>query len=166
MATSTSHLTGTTDLPVAKDVKDVFEGLLGKACEFHEGATLDASGKNLVATYVDDSLQLRALVAVDLPLAVYSGAAIGLLPPGGAQDLVADGVLPKGHRENAAEVLNILASLFNTAGAPHLRLYGTHAPGEAVPGDVQAHLAKKAGRVDFTVEVKGYGKGKLAVVLA
>jgi hypothetical protein len=157
--------TATTPLPAAKDVKDLFEGLLGKACEFHEGKTLDASGKNLVATYVDDALVMRALVVVDLPLAVYTGAAIGLLPPGGAQDLVADGELPKNHRENAAEVLNIMASLFNTPGSPHLRLYSTHAPGEALAADVAANLAKKGGRVDYSVDVKGYGKGALAVVL-
>ena len=157
--------TATTPLPAAKDVKDLFEGLLGKSCEFHEGGTLDASGKNLVATYVDDANALRALVAIDLALAVYTGAAIGLMPPGGAQDLVADKELPKNHRDNAAEVLNIMASLFNTPGAQHLRLYTHHAPGEGLAGDVSANLAKRGGRVDYTVEVKGYGKGALAVVL-
>lgn len=157
--------TATTPLPAAKDVKDLFEGLLGKSCDFHEGGTLDASGKNLVATYVDDTLVMRALVAVDLPLAVYTGAAIGLMPPGAAQDFASEGDLPKAYRENAAEVLNIMASLFNTPGAPHLRLYSTHAPGEALAADVTANLAKRGGRVDYSVDVKGYGKGALAVVL-
>ena len=156
--------TTATELPPAKDVRDLLEGLLGKDTDFSDGTRTTGPG-GLVGTYVDDSLGLRAVVAFDLALAAYTGAAIGLMPPGGAQDAVDDGELFPMLRDNACEVLNVMASLFNVGDAPHLRLYTTHAPSEALPGDVAGHLGSLGGRVDWTVAIKGYGKGQLSVVL-
>ena len=156
--------TATTELPPAKDVRDLLEGLLGKDCDFSDGLRV-TEHPALVGVYVDDHLSMRAVVAFDLAMAAYSGAAIGLMPPGGAQDAVEDGELFPMLRDNAAEVLNIMASLFNVGTAPHLKLYVHYAPEEALPADVAAHLASLGGRVDWTVAVKGYGKGQLSVVL-
>jgi hypothetical protein len=156
--------TATTELPAAKDVRDLLEGLLGKDTDFSDGTRITGPG-GLVGTYVDDSLVLRAVVAFDLAMAAYTGAAIGLMPAGGAQDAVDDKDLFPMLRDNACEVLNVMASLFNVGNAAHLRLYTTHAPAEALPGDVAAHLGALGGRVDWTVAVKGYGKGQLSIVL-
>jgi hypothetical protein len=157
-------MTATTALPPAKEVRDLLEGLLGRDCDFTDGKRVTGAG-GLVGVYVDDQLGLRAVVAFDLALAAYAGAAIGLMPPGGAQDAVEDGELFALLRDNAAEVLNVMAALFNVGTAPHLRLYGHYAPGEALPADVAAHLAALGGRADWTVAVKGYGKGELSILL-
>jgi hypothetical protein len=156
--------TATTELPPAKDVRDLLEGLLGKDCDFSDGLRVTGAGA-LVGTYVDDSLKLRALIAFDLAMAAYGGAAIGLMPPGGAQDAVDDKDLFPALHDNACEVLNLMASLFNVGSAPHLRLYSTHAPSEALPGDVAGHLDALGGRVDWTVAIKGYGKGQMSIIL-
>lgn len=156
--------TATTELPPAKDVRDLLEGLLGKDTDFADGTRITRPGA-LVGTYVDDTLVLRAVVAFDLPLAAYAGAAIGLVPAGGAQDAVDGEDLFPMLRDNACEVLNVMASLFNVGDAPHLRLYTTHAPAEPLPGDVAGHLGALGGRVDWTVSIKGYGKGQLSIVL-
>jgi hypothetical protein len=153
-----------TALPPAKDVRDLLEGLLGKDVDFADGRRV-TDGSGLVGVYVDDRLGMRAVVACDLALAAYVGAAIGLMPAGGAQDAVEDGELFPVLRDNAAEVLNVMAALFNVGSAPHLRLYGHYAAGEGMPGDVGRHLGSLGPRVDWTVSVKGYGKGELSIIL-
>jgi hypothetical protein len=156
--------TATTELPPAKDVRDLLEGLLGKECCFSDGLRV-TGGPALVGVYVDDQLRMRAIAAMDVAMAAYCGAAIGLMPPGGAQDAVEENELFPMLRENACEVLNVMAALFNVGSAPHLRLYSTVAPEDIIPGDVAGHLAALGGRVDWSVAVKGYGEGQLSICL-
>lgn len=153
-----------TALPPTKEVRDLLEGLLGKDTDFTDGRRVTAPG-GLVGVYVDDQLTMRAVIAFDLAMAAYCGAAIGLMPPGGAQDAVEEEDLFPALKDNAAEVLNVMAALFNVGSAPHLRLYGHYGPGEALPGDVEATLPVLGGRVDWSVAIKGYGKGEVSVIL-
>ncbi|PWJ55649.1 Response regulator receiver domain-containing protein [Quadrisphaera granulorum] len=156
--------TGATQLPVAKDARDMLEGLLNKECTFADG-NRPSGNVGVVGTYVDSTTKLRAVVAFDLPMAAYIGAAIGLLPPGAAADAVDDKELFPNLRTNAAEVLNVMAALFNVGDAAHLKLYSHHALGEQIPTDVIGHLTALGGRVDWAVSVKGYGTGTLSIVL-
>ena len=121
--------------------------------------------RHSVAVYVDDQNQMAAVAALDLPLSVWIGAAIGLVPPGGAEDQVDEGELTAAVRDNLHEVLNILAALFNKPGTPHLRIYSMHAPGEPVPSDVALLVKSIGNRLDLDVTVGGYGSGKLGIVL-
>jgi hypothetical protein len=154
-------------LPVPKDVKDLFEDLLGRGITVSPADPLRAGelSKTLVSLYVDDGLRLAAVVGMDLPLAVYSGAALGLLPPGGAQDAVADKQLSPMLTENVGEVCNVLNGLINREGVPHVRLYQTFAPGESPPTDAAGQLLALGRRLDLKIEVAGYGSGKFSMVL-
>jgi hypothetical protein len=154
-------------LPNPKDVRDVFADMLGRditvaPCDMYTPTMAD---RHSVAVYVDDQNQMAVVAALDLPLSVWTGAAIGLVPPGGAEDQVDEGELTKAVRDNLYEVLNIFSALFNKPGAPHLRIYSMHAPGEAVPSDVALLVKSLGNRLDLDVEVGGYGKGKIAVVI-
>lgn len=154
-----------TDLPPAKAVRDLLEGLLGKDTTFSDGDRLTDPAKVLLGVYVDDQLALRALIAMDVGLAASVGAAIGLMPMGGVEDAIGSGELFPLQQDNAAEVLNIMASLFNVGSAPHLRLYGYHGPQDDTPTDVAAKLPVLGGRVDWRVSLKGYPGGKLSILL-
>lgn len=157
-----------TPLPVAKDVRDLLSGLLGRDVAVAAGASMvdPAAGHGaLVGTYVDGSLGLGALVLLDLELAAHSGAAIALLPPRIAEEAVADGALPENILENASEVLNVLAALLNTEGAPHLRLRSVHAPGDVLPADVAAWAMTYVRRCDLAVDVVGYGTGHFSLLV-
>src|SRR4051812_18120927 len=120
-------------LPAPKDVRDLFEDLLNRSVEVTTAAPVlaDDVRHTMVSIYVDDTLKMTAVIGLDLPLAVYAGAALGLVPPGGAQDSVAEGVLSPMIAENVAEVCNIMAGLLNRPGGPRVRLYQTFLPGEA-----------------------------------
>lgn len=154
-------------LPRPKQIKDLMEGLLGRdvalapAAPFAPGPQAPAS----IAVYVDDSLRITGLVACDLELSAYAAAALGLVPPGGAQVAVESGGLTETLTENLYEVLNVAASMFNTPGADHLRLHELHPAGVPLPPLVRAQALTLGRREDVTLEIAGYGRGRLSVVM-
>lgn len=161
-------MTATTSIPSLKDIRDTLSGLIGHEVDVAPGAqppAVGGSSGSLVALYVDDSLVSRAVVVFDLPLAARIGAAIGLIPPGGADAAIEDRTLSTMLRENATEVLNVLAATFNADGAPHLRLYTVGCTAEDLREDVRNVAVRTGPREDITVEVPRYGAGTMAVVL-
>ncbi|MGC9669185.1 hypothetical protein ACNTMW_21835 [Planosporangium sp. 12N6] len=155
-------------LPAPKDVRDLFEDLLGRPVTVGTANPVLAEDlkTTLVSLYTDNHHKLWAVVGMDLPLTVYAGAAIGLLPPGGAQDCVEDGVVTPTQAENVREVCNIMTTLLNHEGGPHLKLYQVFVPGEQIPNDAGALLCALGNRIDLAVEVGGYGSGRLSISLA
>lgn len=159
--------TGVVPLPAAKDVRDMLTGLVGKPVAVNPGDPVTPSPERpvSVAVYVDPYMNVNALCLMDLGASAYTGAALALLPPGGAQDAVEeDGELSGMMVEALHEVVNVLSALFNTPGAPHSKLHKLYAPGEDVPGDLAGMLAG-FNRIDLAIEVPGYGKGALSLVL-
>lgn len=157
-----------TELPALKDVRDTISGLIGWEIEIQPGATPPAVGGDslsLVGLYVDDHLQSAAVVVFDFPLAARLGAAIGLVPPGGADAAIEDHELSQLLRDNASEILNVLASVFNTDGHPHLKLYTVACTNDELRSDVKAIAVKAAPREDIAVDVPRYGKGTMSIVL-
>ena len=154
-------------LPAAKDVKDMLSGLLGKAVAVNPGPPVTPTEKSpvSVAVYVDPGMAINALCVMDLAASAYTAGALALLPPGGCQDAVEeDGELTSMLAEALHEVVNVLSALFNVPGAPHSKLHKLYAPGEDLPGDVAGMLAN-FNRIDLAIEVPGYGKGGLSLVL-
>jgi hypothetical protein len=160
--------TGTVALPAAKDVRDMLTGLVGKPVAVNPGAPVTPTPDKpvAVAVYVDPHMAINALCVMDLGAAAYTGAALALLPPGGAQDAVEeDGELTSLLVEALHEVVNVLSALFNTPGAPHSKLHKLYAPGDDLPGDVEGMLAS-FNRIDLAIEVPSYGKGGISLVVS
>jgi hypothetical protein len=159
--------TGTVQLPAAKDVRDMLTGLVGKPVGVNPGAPVTPTPDEpvAVAVYVDPQMAINALCVMDLGAAAYTSAALALLPPGGAQDAVEEDHELSGLLVEALhEVVNVLSALFNIPGAPHSKLHKLYAPGEDLPGDISGMLAN-FNRIDLALEVPGYGKGGLSLVL-
>jgi len=156
-------------LPVPKEVKDLFEELLGRSVSVSPGDPIraaDLSQQLLISVYVDDAMKMKAVVGMDFPLAVYAGAAIGLIPVGGARACLDDKQLTPMIAENVTEVCNVLSTLLNREGLPHVRMYQTYLPGQMPPADAVGYLLALGRRLDLNVDVQGYGKGRFAVTLA
>ncbi len=154
-------------LPAAKDVRDMLAGLIGRNVTVSPGAPVTPSADRpvSVAVYVSPEMSVNALCLMDLSASAYTGGALALLPPGGCQDAVEeDGELSEMLVEALHEVVNVLSALFNTPGAPHSKLHKLYAPGEEVAGDLASMLAGFK-RIDLVVDVQGYGKGALSLVL-
>ena len=154
-------------LPTSKDAKDMLSGLVGKPVAVNPGAPVTPTPDKpvSVAVYVDPQMAVNALCVMDLGASAYTGAALALLPPGGAQDAVEeDGELSGLMVEALHEVVNVLSALFNVPGAPHSKLHKLYAPGDDLPGDIEGMLAN-FNRIDLAIEVPGYGKGGISLVL-
>jgi hypothetical protein len=158
---------GVVELPAAKEVRDILSGLVGKDVTVSPGAPVTPEpGKPVsVAVYVDPQMAVNALCVMDLAASAYTGGALALLPPGGCQDAVdEDGELSEMMVEALHEVVNVVSALFNVPGAPHSKLHKLYAPGEDLPGDIAGMLAN-FNRLDLAVDIPGYGKGALSLVL-
>ncbi len=161
-------MTAATPLPVAQEVRELVEGLLGRPVEAraaHKGVDLKQNRENLVGAYVTDTGQVSALVLVDLAAAARLGAALGLAPRSAADDAVKSGLLPVQLGDNVAEVLNVAASLFNADGAPHLRLLSVYGGDVPAPADVAQWAKAFSPRVDLELDISGYGTGGWSIVL-
>jgi hypothetical protein len=154
-------------LPTSKDAKDMLTGLTGKPVTVAPGAPVTPTERSpvSVAVYVDPQLNVNALCVMDLALSAWTGGALAMLPPGGVQDAVEeDGELSSMLTEALYEVVNVVSALFNVPGAPHSKLHKLFAPGDDIDGDIAGMLAA-FNRLDLQVEVPGYGKGNLSLVI-
>lgn len=148
-------------LPSAKDFRDLVEGLLGRDAELADSAArIGEQDPLVVGVYVNAAGQIAACAAFDLPLAIYVGAAVALTPPGGAQDMVADGELTGMVTENLFEIFNILSALFHSDGEAQVSLGGMYVPGQPLPAQAASWLSAPTGRLDLDVEISGYGAGR------
>jgi hypothetical protein len=153
-------------LPAPKDVRDMLAGLVGRNVTVSPGAPVTPAPDRpvAVAVYVAPDMSVNALCLLDLGAAAYTAGGLALLPPGGCQDSVEEGELSALQLEALHEVVNVLSALYNVAGAPHSRLHRLYAPGEEVAGDLAGMLAGY-NRIDLDVEIQGYGKGSLSLVV-
>jgi hypothetical protein len=152
-------------LPSRHAVRSLIEDLVGRNVEINDCEPIPARPTNVVAVYVDDQTSMSAVAVCDLSCAAYLGGALGLLPQGGVEDAIDEKDLYPLLRDNCYEVLNVLASVFNVPGAPHVRLYEMYGPSDAVPGDVANLAYAVGGRVDVVVSITGYGDGCLSVIV-
>lgn len=153
-------------LPTNQSVKELFEGLLGRdvTLSFGRRPDMEARPGPCTAVYVDDKNQLTSVVVMDFPLTAGAGAALGLVPPGGAEAAIEDALLPESLQENANELLNVLAGTINEHSDVHQRLYHVHRPGEVLPADVVPWTLTLTGRLDVTIAPKSYPSGDLSVI--
>ncbi|HSF26403.1 MAG TPA: hypothetical protein VLC50_02685 [Actinomycetes bacterium] len=153
-------------LPTPKDVRDTLADLLGRDVDVApcEAVVPSNEAPCTLAVFVDDAMTMSCVGVLDLPLSAWVGAAIGLVPAGGAADCVEVGELTPMVRDNLYEVLNVLSATLNKPGASHQKLYAMHEPGSLPPTDVSSWAKVVVGRIDLAVTVAGYGSGRLGFV--
>lgn len=160
-----SEATTAVELPTTAAVRGVLEGLLGRDVVPGPGPRVtgeDAAGT--VAVYTRGA-ETVGLLAFDLAGSAILGAALGLVPRGGAEASVEDGQLSPLLAENVAELCNVMAPLVPVAGGGHGRLASVHGSGEPCPPDVADALRRGAGRMDLVLDVAGYGRGGMSLLL-
>lgn len=156
-----------TPVPTAFEVRELFEGLLGRSVEWvgtsHQVDPIEGAS---VGMYVNDVGTVCALVLCDIPLTAWAGSAIALLPHIGAEKAIKEGLVSAAQFDNLAEILNVASSMFNKPNTPHLRLHTSFAPRETLPADAAKWALVPASRIDGTLEIQGYGSGAISVVVA
>ena len=112
-------------LPGTLAVRNLFEDLLGREVTVSPGDPISAEeiATATVAIFTDTSQKVYGVLGMDLPLAANAGAALGLLPAGAAEDSIDEKQLFPNLAENVFELCNVLTSLLNRKGGPHIKLY-------------------------------------------
>ena len=161
-------MSDTSVIPGSLAVRNLFEDLLGREVTVSPGSPLEQADLKTatVAIFTNTSQQIYAVLGMQLALAANAGAALGLLPAGAAEDAIDEKKLTPALAENVFELCNVLTSLLNVEGAPHVKLYQVVYPGDSIPNDAVAHLLALGRRLDLTIEVARYGKGKFSLSLA
>jgi hypothetical protein len=157
------------ELPIPKKVKDLFDELLGRPVTVGPADPMrapDLHAKPLSCLYVDDSGILRAIIAMDLKLAAYTGAALGLVPASGAEASIEEQELSENIADNVSEVCNIMSSMLNHEGEARVKVHQTFLPGQMPPADAIGYMLAFGRRLDLVVDVQGYGAGKIWIMLA
>ena len=151
-------------VPIQDDVRDLLVDLLGR------GASVDKVKGNplldpaLIAEFVTDEDEVGALCTVDAEFALRCGAALAMVPTTVVEEAIKKGELPAELVENVQEIANIMAQLLNGPRTPHLRLKALHQPPDDVPGKVTAVLDAPEFRRDFSIDIEGYGIGRLSLL--
>jgi hypothetical protein len=161
-------MSDTSVLPASLTVRNLFEDLLGRDCTVGPGDPLAADDlpTATIAVYTDAQQQIYGVIGMQLSLAANVGAALGLVPAGAAEDSIAEKKLFPNLAENVFEMCNVLTSLLNREGGPHVKLHEVVYPGMPLAADARAHLLALGRRLDLMVEIARYGKGKLSLSLA
>ena len=119
--------------------------------------------ETLVGLFADPDGNTVAACSCDIPFAAYGGAALSMMPKGGAEDAVEEGEISKIMQENIYEVMNICSRLLMSDSTPHLRLTDMYEGLEKVPAE-SSEVLKACPGVKFEVEIPNYGKGHLSIV--
>ncbi|MEV4707769.1 hypothetical protein [Actinoplanes sp. NPDC049316] len=161
-------MSDTSVIPAPHAVRNLFEDLLGRDVNVAPGEPMTAENlpTGVIAIYTDPSQRLYAVLGMTLSLAANAGAALGLLPVGAAEDSIEEKTLFPNLAENVFELCNVFTSLLNREGAPHVKLYQVIYPGMDLPNDARAHLLALGKRLDLTIEVARYGKGRFSLSIA
>lgn len=140
--------------PDAAELTSMLKMVVGDDCKGKDdSATMDAGAISFFANYINGDGDLVAWCAVELPTAANLGAALSMIPPGGAEAMVEDKELTPMARDNLYEVMNILSSLLMDDRTPHLKLstMDEGAPPTLDGGDQSS----------YALELGKYGSGTL-----
>jgi hypothetical protein len=116
--------------------------------------------------FVDAQNKVIGGVLADLSLVCLAGAAFSLIPADAARDSIKAKGIEDFVRENFSELLNIFSGLFTADRSQRVRLSATRFPADAANSDLAALVANPAKRMDVEVDIEGYGRGRMSLLLA
>lgn len=141
-------------LPSDEEVASILS-MITQSCDVSDG---DATDYAFAAEFVDSEGSVVSLCLSDLPLSAAMGAALSMIPPAAAEEMVSDGELTEMAEANLYEVMNMFSTLFMSDRTPHLKLT------EVMPLADCTHLDASSTfeTSNFSVDVGAYGKGSLS----
>ena len=131
------------------------------ARELRQPAT--ANEPQFIAVYTNNDGAAVGACSCSLPLAMYVGAALSMIPPRFAIENAEQGVTSNEIVSNLYEVFNVCVNLAKSLGAGRLTLREVIAPGETITAEVQAVLDSETDRLDFEINVDKYGTGVMSL---
>jgi len=156
-------------LPTIDGVTDMLSGILGRDVSVSSGPAVTPDVKPLafVSAFTGTSDTIVMACICDIGFACNAGAALSMLPAGGAEDCIDSGVLSEAIQENFYEMMNITSTILNDQDAPRLVLRELLIlPEASLPDDLAALIGSADGRADFKIGISGYGDGGMSILMA
>lgn len=154
----------TAPLPTADAFGRLVSDLMGKRVKVTKGAAFSGPAVKGTALYVDAEKRPVYAAVADAPFLAGIGAALAMIPPAAVAEAVRAPKLPENLVENAYEVLNIAASVFNEIEGTSVHVKIESLLFAPIGAPLAAQLGKPAGRLDLVVGVPGYPDGKLSLL--
>lgn len=140
--------------PSVDSLADMLGMLYGDGIVVSEAGAAISDG--YAARMVDDSGSLVALFVCDYNFVGFAGAALSMMPAGGAEDMIAEKDFSKTILDNYYEVMNICTRLLMSDSSDHLKLADMVGP-DAAGAEIEKLSASKV--VNYTVAIPKYGSG-------
>ena len=141
-------------LPASPRLNETLDMIVGNGVIAKEEGDLDLSGSSHFAIYVNREDETVAYALCDLPVAAALGAALSMVPPGAAEDMVQSKELTEAATLNLYEVMNIFSALYMDDDTDHLRLT------EVKPANDPSYAElSETKSTTYTIDVGRYGKG-------
>lgn len=112
-----------------------------------------------------DDGQVHGAITGDAALVATFGAALAMSPPRFARDELESGELGPLAREASAEVFNVLSSLYNASGAPHVKLAEVSYQPFEVMEALQPCMDATGRKALLTVRITDYPVGTMNLLL-
>ncbi len=154
-------------MPDEEDVAELFSGLVDTevAVQSNNDKPLKAKRFAVVGEYRNDDGAPVLLMAADVALVNFLGSALVMLPKDEAENANKNNTISDEIQESFQEICNISSSLINDAGNAHVRFSNMHITAAgALPADIEKIVSEPTNKIDFTINVPGYGAGRLALL--
>ena len=152
-------------MPTRHCLRQFFAELMEPEVMIGDGVAAPSRSTNLVGVYVTRKLATTALVVTDLDAAARLGGCLAEVPPAAVKAAGAARELTPVMRRNFYTLLDNLAKVFNTEGAPEVSLYKMYEPNSVIPSDVAALAGSAGRRMDVKLAVRGYGTGQMSLII-
>lgn len=149
-------------LPSSSQVSDLFGMLVGRGVTAKKGKPqfIRPTAKLTVAIFKrHDNEELAGACIFDYPLAVYSSAALSMIPASAVSSAAATGRMEQNIAENLAEVFNVACQLLQTQDGDFARLAEHYNTAKEVPADLVKQIKGTKKTVHVGLEIQGYGSG-------
>ncbi|MEM9602148.1 MAG: hypothetical protein AAGA11_04755 [Pseudomonadota bacterium] len=149
------------NLPASPRLNETLDMIVGNGVSAKEEGSLDLAGASHFAVFVNRQDETVAYALCDLPVAAALGAALSMVPPGAAEDMVAEKELTEAATANLYEVMNIFSALYMDDDTDHLRLT------EVKPANDPSYAELSDSKsTTYTIDVGRYGSGLVHFISA
>ncbi len=150
-------------IPEESQIRQIFSMLFGNDLVLDSGKPEGSDdAKNMYAVFIDDGGKRVTACVCDYKFAAFAGSALTRIPVGGAEDAATTGEFTDMMLSNLHEIMNICSRLFMNNTSPHLRLDTVYPSQDSVPDAARVMLDTCQQRIDYTVSIPGYGKGRVS----
>ncbi len=151
-------------MPAQDSVRRLLSDLFGRPVVVSRTPSLirQATDKFTAALFTKEDGSVGVVGLADLQFTAYAGAALTMFPTPMAEQQISNGQVDEMVFENFREIMNVCASQFNGANAAHVKLTQLlRLPKDKLAPEVEAQMRRPVARLDFTVQIPNYGKGRL-----